>query len=222
MPNEIILIIEIVITFALMLLNIRLLGKFGAITWVSTSTVIANIISTRTIGIFGLDTISGAALFASSYIIVNIIREYYGVNYARNAIAVSFGANILFIVTKYLTIWYALPIFSISIKRDILTLLILLIAHILNIFIYNKIEVKTKGKRIWLRSIISPTICNLLATLAFVFVSFSGTYAITNIFITFAITFVIQEVMIACGIPALYISRNIIRRAMFKKRKFLF
>ena len=225
MSNEIIVIIEILSVLFALILSIRLFEKFSIITWVSVVMLIINLIGASTIKIFGINVLSGAVIFTTLFITVHMIREYYGVNLARNAIATSFGTNVLFLIIKYITLWYAPSdeclkvIFNNNIKLDILTALIFLVTNIANAFIYSKIEIRTKGKRLWLRYIISTIICSLIGTLAFICIWFKNTYTVGNMLATLGVTFIIEVITILCGLLALNYGKKMLKKLVFKKQK---
>lgn len=69
--------IEIVLFFSLILLIKKTIGKSGLFAWIGMATVLAEIQVTKCITIFGISATLGNVLFASNFLVTDILREYY-------------------------------------------------------------------------------------------------------------------------------------------------
>ena len=65
MSNEILLVIEVFLTFGILLLAYRLFGKLGLFIWIPIATILANIQVLVSVSIFGLVGTLGNVIYSS-------------------------------------------------------------------------------------------------------------------------------------------------------------
>ena len=105
--NELFVILDIVVTFTLVFFTHRFFGKEGLIAWVGIATILANIMTAKTIEAFGLTFTIGNALFASTFLATDILTECYGKNDALKAVFTGFFGSIVFIISSQIALLYA-------------------------------------------------------------------------------------------------------------------
>ena len=162
-----------------------------------TCLLISNIITIKTINIVGLVFTAGDILFPITYILNDVFTEVYGYNKSRFIIWISFFCNLLMIIVFQITI--ALPSSeAFEFQSDLENILgntprVLLASFIsflagnfANAIALSKIKVKTNGKYLALRTIVSTLIGEGLDTIIFVPIVFLGTLDIkTMLFLMF-------------------------------------
>lgn len=162
-----------------------------------TCLLISNIITIKTINIVGLVFTAGDILFPITYILNDVFTEVYGYNKSRFVIWISFFCNLLMIIVFQITI--ALPSSeAFEFQSDLENILgntprVLLASFIsflagnfANAIALSKIKVKTNGKYLALRTIVSTLIGEGLDTIIFVPIVFLGTLDIkTMLFLMF-------------------------------------
>lgn len=162
-----------------------------------TCLLISNIITIKTINIVGLVFTAGDILFPITYILNDVFTEVYGYNKSRFVIWISFFCNLLMIIVFQITI--ALPSSeAFEFQSDLENILgntprVLLASFIsflagnfANAIALSKIKVKTNGKYLALRTIVSTLIGEGLDTIIFVPIVFFGTLDIkTMLFLMF-------------------------------------
>ena len=162
-----------------------------------TCLLISNIITIKTINIVGLVFTAGDILFPITYILNDVFTEVYGYNKSRFVIWISFFCNLLMIIVFQITI--ALPSSEAfefqsdlenilgSTPRVLLASFISFLAgNFANAIALSKIKVKTNGKYLALRTIVSTLIGEGLDTLIFVPIVFLGILDIkTMLFLMF-------------------------------------
>lgn len=149
--------------------------------------ILSNILATKMIqlGPFVFD--GGTLLFPISYIFGDVLTEVYGYKQSRKVIWTGFAMLIL----ATLNIWIigALPAEeSWTLQSDFNNILLqmprIAIASILGYFsgeysnsvVLSKLKVHTKGKHLWMRTIGSTLVGELLDSVIFVAVAFAGIY----------------------------------------------
>lgn len=215
--NELIVILDIVVTFTLVFLTHRFFGKEGLIAWVGIATILANIMTAKTIEAFGLTFTIGNALFASTFLATDILTECYGKNDALKAVFTGFFGSTVFIISSQIALLYApsnvdyahgamKDLFSLSVRISVSSLIMYLIANLADVFIYEKIKQKTAGKYMWLRNNVSTILCNCLENFLFMGMAFYGIYEIKDILQMALATSAIEIIAGVCDTPFLYLA----------------
>lgn len=217
--NELLLVIEIVVIFGLLILCKKLFGKTGLMCWNSIALIIANIQVCKSIVIFGIDATLGNVLFASTFLVTDILTECYGKKEAKKSIIIGISSVILFIICTQFAIIFKpsnidishnamQTLFSITPRISIASLLMCGLANIVDVYIYDKLKQKTKGKMMWLRNNICTIFCNCIENFGFVIIAFLGIYSLKDIFIIAISTSIIEIIIALCDTPFLYMAKN--------------
>ena len=218
--NELILLLEVVIVFAMVILSHAFFKREGVITWVAIATILANIITAKNAEIFGLSTAIGTVMFASIFLATDILSECYSKEDAKKAVYIGLAANIVLICATQIALLYkpsefdyadgAMQIlFSLNLRISIASALMYFISNLADIYLFNKIKDKMNGKALWLRNNVSTIICNCLENFGFIGLAFWGIYDIKTI-LTIAISTSIVELTVAIlDTPFLYIAKGI-------------
>ena len=147
--------------------------------------LISNVASSKitTIGFLTFD--AGTILFPLSYIIGDMLTEVYGYSRARRAIWIGLLCNVIMAVTFMIVAvlppaadWPHQPAYEAILgwtPRIVLASIIAyFIGEFLNSFMLARLKVMTKGKHLWMRTIGSTLVGQLLDTLIFVVIAFWG------------------------------------------------
>jgi uncharacterized integral membrane protein (TIGR00697 family) len=172
--------------------------------------IISNIVSTKitTIGFLTFD--AGTILFPLAYIFGDILTEVYGFKRARKVIWIGFGLLALSTITIYIV--GLLPsasdwpnqeayqtILGLTPRIVLGSFAAYLVGEFTNSYILAKIKLKTKGKMLWLRTISSTLIGQILDTSIFVFIAFYGVFS-TEVLISI----IISNYILKVGIEILF------------------
>ena len=98
MLNEILLIGSIIVIYGMTLVLYRIFGKQGLYTFTIIATIGANIEVLIVINAFGMEMTLGNVLFASTFLITDIISEIYGKKDAKLAVYLGISTSIAFII----------------------------------------------------------------------------------------------------------------------------
>ena len=86
MSNEFIMLLEIVVVFSIVLLSHKFFGENGLMAWMAVASCIAQIGAAKTVSILGMGTSAGSVLFASTFLVTDILAECYGRKAAKKAV----------------------------------------------------------------------------------------------------------------------------------------
>ncbi len=98
MKNELLLIISLIILFGGVLATLRLFGRAGLYTFSAIATVVANIEVMIIVDAFGMEMTLGNILFASTFLVTDILSELYGKKYAQKAVNLGIFSSVLFLL----------------------------------------------------------------------------------------------------------------------------
>lgn len=220
--NEIIIVCEMVFVFSALLVCKALYGKNGVIAWVGIATILANIITAKNAEVFGLSTAIGTVLFASTFLATDILSECYSIEDAKTAVKLGLFSDVILIIATQISLLYKpsafdyahdamKTLFSLNLRISVASAVMYYIANMADIYIFNKIKVKTAGKRLWLRNNVSTILCNCLENFGFIWLAFVGIYDIQTIFTIAMSTSIIEMIVALCDTPFLYIAKGINR-----------
>lgn len=215
--NELLLFAEIVITFSVVVMADRLFGKEGLIAWLAVGTVLANIMTAKTVTLFGLDTTLGTVLFASTFLATDILTEYYGKEEAKKAVKMGLASAGAFIVASQIALMYVpspidyaqenmAGLFSLNLRISVASMVMYFIANYLDVIIYDKLKNVMQGRKMWLRNNVATILCNGLENFAFITLAFAGIYSAMDIIIIAASTTLIEVIVAICDTPFLYLA----------------
>ncbi len=147
--------------------------------------LISNIADTKIITIGALSFGGGTFLFPLTYIIGDILTEVYGFARARRVIWLGFAAAILMAAT-FMLVGAAPPAADYPYQEDFMHILGLTprivaaslaaytVGEFVNSMILAKLKVATKGRFLWLRTISSTLVGQILDTTVFMIIAFYG------------------------------------------------
>ena len=81
----------------------KLFGKFGLYAWMALAVVFANIQVSKQVDIAGISTALGNVMFASTYLVTDILNEKYSDKASRNAVKIAAGALVAYILFAQFT-----------------------------------------------------------------------------------------------------------------------
>ncbi|MFP4661395.1 MAG: queuosine precursor transporter [Halanaerobiales bacterium] len=223
--NFIYWIILLLVNFSLITIAYKLFGKFGLFAWIAMAGVIANIQVIKTIELFGLVTTLGNIVYATTFLVTDILSENYGKKAAIKAVYVSFF--ILVSATILMQIGLAFTphqsdfsqqalstIFGFFPRVVVASLAAYLVSQTHDVWAYHFWKKKfPKFSQIIIRNNLSTMISQLLDTLIFCFIAFWGVYEF-NVFMDILITtYILKWIVAVLDTPFVYLA------AYLKKKK---
>lgn len=218
--NELLLIAEIAIFFGGLLVIKKFYGVNGLFAWITIATCLAEIQVCKSITILGIGTSMGNVLFASTFLATDIIRENYGNEFAKKGPMFSILGALIYVVFAFIT-----PIFipadfdlaqssmkvllSLSLRVTVSSIVMLFVANLLDVFLYDKLYEKMNGKKMWLRNNICTIICNCTENYIFTFLAFYGVFDLKTVILIANSATLIEMLIALLDTPFLYLSKRI-------------
>ena len=226
MSNEVLLVMSILIIYGSQLLFFKLFGKYGLYCFTSIATIAANIEVLLVIKAFGMEMTLGNVLFASTFLVTDIISELYGKNEAKRAVNLGIATSVVFIVLSQWWLLYtpadkdfAMPamhtIFSNTPRLMLVSMLVYAVVQRFDVWAYHKWwewTEKTFGNRdrfLWLRNNGSTLISQLLNNLLFTFGAFLGVHDMETLISIVISSYGIFIVKSLADTPFVYLARKI-------------
>ena len=98
MNNLLLILINIIITFSIVILMEKTFKKEGIYIWITIALIMANILECKIISLFSFTSTAGNVLFASIFLATDIMCEKYGKDYSKKAIKLAVVAMITFTI----------------------------------------------------------------------------------------------------------------------------
>ena len=223
MPNELIFIITVLIYLGSALGLYKLFGKNGLYAFAIFGTLLGNIAVCKNVDIFGVATTAGNVLYASTFLVTDILSEKYGKKDAAKAVLYSFSVMVLWLLGTQLILWFTpnendyineslKVVFGLVPRITIASQAGFIISQNLDVFLYHLIWSKTGNSKakLWLRNNGSTLTSQLIDTVIFTTLAFWGVYP-TNVFFSILITtYVFKAVVALLDTPFMYLSRKIV------------
>lgn len=188
-----------------------------------TCLLVSNIITVKTINIFGLIFTAADILFPVTYILNDVFTEVYGFNKAKLVIWLSFLCNLIMVTVFGIAIWLPADE-SFTLQNDLVNILgstprilvasfiSFLVGNFTNAMVLSKIKIKTKGKYLALRTISSTLIGEGLDTILFVPIVFMGALNIQEILSLILNIYVLKVLVEVILTPLTYKVVNFIKK----------
>ena len=225
MINEILLIGSIFLIYGTVLLAYRLFGKTGLYAMTVIATVLANIEVLIIVDGFGMEQTLGNVLFASTYLITDILSENEDKKYAAKAVWLGvFASAIMLLFTQYWLLYtpaasdwvsgHIRAIFSTTPRMLLASFTGYVISQRFDVWLYHllwDLTTKRTGNRtkfLWLRNNCATLIAQILNTILFTLIAFVGWYdtkTLISIMLSSYLVFIFTSLL---DTPAVYFARK--------------
>lgn len=224
--NELLLIASIFVIFGGTVIFYKLFDEMGLYSFLVIATIAANIEVLILVNAFGMEQTLGNVLFASTFLVTDILSEIEGKESAKKAVNIGIASSIIFILVSQSWLLYVpssndfispalRAVFSNTPRMMIAGLVVYIIVQKFDVWSYHKwwkfTEKKTGDSRkfLWFRNNISTLVSQLLNTVLFNLGAFLGTYdtkTLISIIVSGYLVFIILSI---CDTPFLYLARSI-------------
>ena len=226
MPNEILIILSFLLIYGGVMLFYRLFGKNGLLAFNVMATLLANIEVLLVVRAFGIEMTLGNVLFASTFLITDILSENHGKKEANRAVIISTLCSVFFIAISQMWLLYTpsesdwasssfRTIFSSTPRVVCASLIVYLISQLIDVWLYHKWwdwcrkRFGDEKKGLWIRNNGSTMISQMINTLLYTFLAFYGTYDIRTLLSIFISSYLIFFVTSLLDTPFVYWCRKI-------------
>lgn len=226
MTNEILILISFLVIYGGVVLFYRFFGKGGLLAFNVLATLLANIEVLLLVRAFGIEMTLGNVLFASTFLVTDILSENHGRKYANRAVIISTLCSVIFIIISQMWLLYSpsendwasgafRTIFSSTPRIVCASLAVYFVSQLTDVWLYHKWwdwcrkKFGDSKRGLWIRNNGSTMISQLLNTLLYTFLAFYGTYSIETLVSIFLSTYLIYFFTSLMDTPFVYWCRNI-------------
>lgn len=229
MNNELLLILNLLVIYGATLIFYRLFGKSGLYAWTAFATVAANIEVLLIVDAFALEQTLGNIMFASTFLVTDILSENHGKKAANKAVYLGIAVSLMFIIiTKFWLSFtpsandFAFPSFAVIFSNTPRVMFagfaVYIVAQFLDVWIYHKLWAFTEskcgnGRRfLWLRNNVATLTSQLINAILFNLFAFYGVYDSRTLFSIILSTYIIYTATSLLDTPVVYLARYINQR----------
>ncbi len=227
--NELLIVLSFVIVYGSVVLFYRLYGKGGLLAMNVAVTILANIEVLLLVDAFGVEMTLGNILFASTFLITDVLSENHSKKDANRAVIISSLCSVFFVVISQMWLLYTPSandwargafdtIFAITPRMVCVSLGVYLISQLTDVWLYHKWWDWCKKRfgnarsGLWIRNNGSTLISQLFNTLLYTFLAFYGIYPVEVLFSIFISSYAIYVVTSLLDTPIIYWCRRIHER----------
>lgn len=168
-------------------------------------------------------TTPGTFIYPITFLLVDILNEFYGLRLARRAIFISFMANLFLVLGLWITTltpdvseWKFVGVYD-DIISGILSVLLAsstayLVSENINSYLLCKIKELTNSKYLFIRVMTSTVIASAFDTIIFCFIAFYGVLGIGIIKEMIISQFIIKVIYAMSGVAPIYLIRKIFNK----------
>ncbi|MBP7850847.1 MAG: queuosine precursor transporter [Lentimicrobiaceae bacterium] len=224
MSNEIIWIIDLLVNFGMIILAYWIFGKMGLFVWIPIAAIVANIQVIQTVDLVTLAATLGNTVYASSFLVTDILSEKYGKKEAHKAVWIGFFSLISMTVLMNIALLYK-PMedaFSAEVHQGLSTIfgfmprivLASLTAYLISqqhdvwaFHFWARIFPGRKG--LWRRNNLSTMVSQLIDTVIFTAIAFWGVFEFPILVQIFITTYFLKWIVAAADTPFVYLATYI-------------
>ncbi len=198
MINELILLISLAGIFGCVLLTLRVFGRTGLYVFSAIATILANIEVMILVDAFGMEMTLGNILFASTFLVTDILSELYGKKNAQKAVNLGIAGSVFFLLVSQSWLLYlpsasdwAMPsmraLFTNTPRLLLASLLVYALAQTFDVWLYHRWWAFTtqrfgdSDRFLWVRNNGSTLVSQLLNTLLYSIFAFAGVYPLNTL-----------------------------------------
>ncbi len=233
MKNELLLIGSVVLIYGAVLLAYKLFGKIGMYIMTVIATILANIEVLMLVDGFGMEQTLGNIMFASTYLVTDILSENEGKKSANKAVWLGvFTSAIMLVFTQYwmlytpsLNDWareHITAIFGSTPRLLAASFIGYVISQRFDVWLYHKwwdFTLKKTGDSkgfLWLRNNGSTLISQIVNTVIFNSIAFWGIYNMKTFISIMISSYVIYIFTSLLDTPVVYLARVMKNRGFIK------
>ncbi|MFR1722178.1 queuosine precursor transporter [Emergencia timonensis] len=226
MRNEIILFCSLVCIYSAVVLFYKFFGRTGLYMWTVIATISANIEVLILVDAFSMEQTLGNVLFASTFLVTDILSETEGKKYANKAVRMGIVVSVAFILISQSWFLYepngndwAMPairsVFSNTPRLMLVSIAVYGIVQVFDVFAYHTIWKHTTKlfgdakKGLWIRNNGSTLVSQLMNTVLFTFGAFAGVHSLPTLINICISSYVIYIVTSLLDTPAVYVARRL-------------
>lgn len=216
MINELLWFAMVLANFLMILLFYRILGKTGLYVWIPIAIIVTNIQVLKLVDLFTIGATLGNVVYATSFLVTDILSEIYGKKSARKGVLIGFMALFASTLLLQFALWFtpgaddwAQPhmqaLFGLLPRISLASLTAFGISQFHDVWAYNFWKKKKPESRfIWIRNNASTMVSQLLDSLIFTAIAFAGVFPFPVLLEIFLSTYLLKWIVAMADTPFIY------------------
>lgn len=234
MRNELLLIGSVILIFGTVLVCYKLFSKNGLYAMTAIATVFANIEVLMLIKAFGMGQTLGNVMFASTYLITDILSENESKESAAKAVWIGvFTSVVMLLFTQYWLLYvpadsdwvneHIRAIFSTTPRMLCASFVGYVVSQRFDVWLYHRLWDMTTAKTgdsrrfLWLRNNCATLVSQIINTVLFTLVAFGGWYDAKTLISVMLSSYVVYIFTSLLDTPAVYIARKMKDKGMIRE-----
>lgn len=210
--------------FCAILFIYRVYGRLGLYIWIPIACIVANIQVIKTISLFGMTATLGNIVYATSFLVTDILSENYGRRDAQRAVFIGFFALIVMTVMMNLALVFTphasdfaheslKTIFGFMPRIVAGSLAAYLISQLHDVYAFHFWKRLLPQKRfLWVRNNASTMVSQLLDSVVFCSIAFIGVFERAVFWQILVTTYLLKWIVAALDTPFVYLARALYDR----------
>jgi len=216
--NELLWFAMMLANFLFILLFYRLFGKAGLFIWIPIAAIVANIQVLKLVELFGINATLGNIVYASSFLVTDILSENYGKKSANKAVIVGFLSMIASMILFQAALWFQPSaddwaqeslknIFGLMPRIVLASLLAFGMSQFHDVWAYHFWKMRWPAQRfIWLRNNASTLVSQLIDSVVFTLAAFAGQLPSKVLLQIFLSTYILKLIVALMDTPFIYMA----------------
>ena len=224
MINEIIFLILAFIDLCFALLALKLGGRSGLASYITANLILIGIFGGKLILLFGKTSNVSNVFYASAFLAMNILLEHYRKNESIKVIWIGSSMLVLCsllsafaIRTEFSSSESSLSdaltiIFKLNPRLVLASLIAYVVSQHLNVYIFYKLRDYYGHKKLWLRSLTSTVISQVVDSILFFGIAFYALLTLDLMFESAIASLLLKFIVAFMSIPFLYLSYIVLEK----------
>ena len=218
--NELLWLAMLALNFGCILVSYRVFGKLGLFAWVPLAAIVANVQVIKLVELFGITATLGNIVYASSFLVTDILSEIYGRRQAQKAVYMGLFSLVMMTVLMNLALAFTpapddfaqeslSTIFGFMPRIAGASLLAYLISQTHDVWAFEFWKNRFPAQRfLWLRNNASTMVSQFIDSSLFTVLAFWGVYPLEALIEIFWTTYLLKWVVGAADTPFIYLARR--------------
>lgn len=218
--NEMLWPVMLAVNFGFILFSYRMFGRPGLYAWVPLAAIVSNIQVIKLVELFGITATLGNIVYASSFLVTDILSEIYGKKQAKKAVFIGLFSLVAMTVLMNLALWFTpapddfaqdslANIFGFMPRIAAASLLAYLVSQLHDVWAYDFWRRRFPGlQRIWLRNNASTMVSQFIDSTVFTVLAFWGVFPSSVLVQIFWTTYLLKWVVGVADTPFIYLARH--------------
>lgn len=226
MPNELIIILNLIVLYLAVLLWYYLFGTKGLYCFSIFASIVANIEVLILVNAFGMEQTLGNVLFATTFLITDIVSEVNGKKESQKVVNTNILTSVLFVAITQMWLLYTpssndfafssiKTLFATTPRIVFASLIVYAVTQKFDVWLYHKWwdftnkRFKDKEKYLWLRNNGSTLVSQALNAVLYNLIAFGGVYSLETVGSIIATSYIIFIFTSLLDTPVVYLARKI-------------